>query len=108
MSRDWSAADRTRSVDMTLCLRHKRPRPMIDPQALEGLLLAAFPDAQITISDLTGTQDHYEATIVSRAFEGQPLIVQHQMVYRALGTAMHGPIHALALKTSAPHDGRGA
>ncbi len=81
---------------------------MIDPQSLERLLLAAFPDAQVTLSDLTGTQDHYEATIVSRAFEGQTLVAQHQMVYRALGAAMHGPIHALALKTSAPRDGRDA
>ena len=81
---------------------------MMDPRVLERLLLAAFPDAQITLSDLTGTQDHYEATIVSRAFEGQSLVAQHQMVYRALGTAMHGPIHALALKTSAPGDVPGA
>jgi stress-induced morphogen len=81
---------------------------MIDPQALEGLLLTAFPDAQISVSDLTGTQDHYEATIVSRAFEGQTLVAQHQMVYRALGAAMHGPIHALALKTSTPRASRGA
>ncbi|HEY6726305.1 MAG TPA: BolA family transcriptional regulator [Polyangiaceae bacterium] len=75
---------------------------MLDPEDIKRRLLAAFPDATITLSDLTGTSDHYEATIVSTAFAGQSLIAQHQMVYRALGDAMRGPIHALALKTRTP------
>lgn len=75
---------------------------MMDPDAIKSRLLEAFPDAEVTLSDLTGTQDHYEAVVISRAFEGQSLIAQHQMVYRALGPAMRGPIHALALKTRAP------
>lgn len=75
---------------------------MMDPEAIKRRLLEAFPDAEVTISDLTGTQDHYEAVVVSGAFEGQSLIAQHQMVYRALGAAMQGPIHALSLKTRAP------
>jgi stress-induced morphogen len=79
---------------------------MMDPDSVKSKLLDAFPDAEITLLDLTGTQDHYEAVIISRAFEGKSLVVQHQMVYRALGSAMHGPIHALALKTSAPQRGQ--
>ena len=75
---------------------------MLDPEDIKRRLLAAFPDATITLSDLTGTADHYEATIVSTAFAGQSLVAQHQMVYRALGNAMNGPIHALALKTRTP------
>ncbi len=74
---------------------------MMDPEVLKQRLLEAFPDAEITLADLTGTRDHYEATIVSRAFDGVSLVAQHQMVYRALGSAMGGPIHALALKTRA-------
>ena len=80
----------------------KTPGGMLDPDDLKRLLLAAFPDASITLVDLTGTRDHYEASIVSMAFEGHSRVAQHQMVYRALGTAMHGPIHALALKTKVP------
>ena len=72
------------------------------PESVRRLLLAAMPDAEIELVDLTGTQDHYEARIVSQAFEGKTLIEQHQLVYRALGEAMHGPIHALALKTYTP------
>ena len=75
---------------------------MLEPEELRSRLLRAFPDAQVTLTDLTGTKDHYEASVVSEAFRGKSLVAQHQMVYRALGSAMRGPIHALALKTAAP------
>lgn len=75
---------------------------MIEPAEVESMLKAAFPDARIELEDLTGTKDHYQALIVSSAFEGKSPVQQHQLVYRALGAAMAGPIHALALKTYTP------
>jgi stress-induced morphogen len=75
---------------------------MLEPERVHALLAAAFADADVELVDLTGTQDHYQARIVSRAFEGKSLLEQHQLVYGALGPAMHGPIHALALKTYTP------
>lgn len=75
---------------------------MIEPNEVESLLKAAFPDARIDLEDLTGTKDHYQATIVSSAFAGKSPVQQHQLVYQALGAAMAGPIHALALKTYTP------
>jgi stress-induced morphogen len=73
------------------------------PESVRRLLLVAMPDADIDLVDLTGTEDHYQARIVSQAFEGKTLIEQHQLVYRALGEAMREEIHALALKTYTPH-----
>lgn len=75
---------------------------MIEPETLRGMLAEAFPGADIELVDLTGTKDHYQARIVSSAFEGKSPVEQHQLVYRALGSAMHGPVHALALKTYTP------
>jgi stress-induced morphogen len=76
---------------------------MVEPKELEALLRSAFPDATVlTIEDLTGTKDHYQATVVTPAFEGLSRIKQHQAVYRALGDLMKGPVHALALNTAAP------
>ena len=66
------------------------------------MISAAFADADVELVDLTGTQDHYQARVVSRAFEGKSMLEQHQLVYAALGSAMHGPIHAFALKTYTP------
>ena len=69
---------------------------------IEELIRAAFPDAEITIEDLAGDGDHYQARIVSRAFKGKTRVQQHQMVYDALQGRMGGALHALALQTSAP------
>ena len=77
---------------------------MIEPSEVERLLRAAFPDAELEVVDLTGTKDHYRARIVSSAFAGKSRVAQHQLVYRALGDAMSGPIHALALQTSTPDE----
>jgi stress-induced morphogen len=75
---------------------------MIAPTEVERLLLQRFADAELELVDLTGTQDHYQARIVSSAFAGKSLIEQHQLVYGALETAMSGAIHALALRTYTP------
>jgi stress-induced morphogen len=75
---------------------------MIEPAEVERLLRARFSDAELELVDLTGTKDHYQARIVSSAFAGKSLIEQHQLVYGALGTAMSGAIHALALRTYTP------
>jgi len=79
---------------------------MLEPNEVKALLAAGFPGADIELVDLTGTKDHYQARIVSQAFAGKSLVEQHQLVYRALGAAMSGPIHALALKTYTPEGWR--
>jgi stress-induced morphogen len=72
---------------------------MIAPDKIRTMLLAALPGAEVEVKDMTGTQDHFEATVVAPQFAGKSRIEQHQMVYKALGAAMKGDIHALALTT---------
>ena len=74
---------------------------MPSPDAVRQRLLATFPDARVEVTDLTGTQDHFQALVVTPAFQGKTRIEQHKMVYAALGDLMNGPIHALALTTRA-------
>lgn len=69
---------------------------------LERRLSEAFPDAEITITDLAGDGDHYKARIVSPAFAGLPRVRQHQMVNKALADVLGTVLHALALETAAP------
>ena len=52
--------------------------------------------------DVDGDGTHFEAVIVSGAFNGKTLLERHQMVYKALGDAMKERIHALSLKTYTP------
>jgi stress-induced morphogen len=72
---------------------------MPSPDAVRERILVHLPDAKVEVSDLTGTQDHFQATVVTPAFAGKSRIEQHKMVYAALGELMTGPIHALALTT---------
>ncbi|MEL6825104.1 MAG: BolA family transcriptional regulator [Pseudomonadota bacterium] len=71
-------------------------------ETLEGFLSEAFPEAEITLTDLAGDNDHWQAEIVSEQFRGKTRVAQHQMVYAALKGTMGGELHALALKTRAP------
>ncbi len=74
----------------------------MDRDTLETCLQEAFPDASITLTDLAGDNDHWQAEIVSERFRGLSRVKQHQLVYGALGGAMGEALHALALKTRAP------
>lgn len=43
----------------------------------------AIPDAQITLEDLAGDNDHWKVIVMSAAFAGKLRVAQHQMVYAA-------------------------
>ncbi len=68
---------------------------------IEKLIKEAFPDADVTITDLAGDNDHYAAMVTTSAFKGKNRVQQHQMVYAALKGRMGGVLHALSLQTAA-------
>ena len=70
---------------------------------IETLIRDAIPDAEVTITDLAGDGDHYSAHVVSATFAGKPRVVQHKLVYEALGGRMGGVLHALQLTTAVPN-----
>jgi stress-induced morphogen len=73
---------------------------MVPADVVRSTLEAALPGAVVEVEDLTGTSDHFSATVRAPQFSGKSRIEQHQLVYAALGNLMAGPIHALALKTA--------
>lgn len=76
---------------------------MVTPEQLTTLIRSSLPDAFVQVQDLTGGGDHYEAVVVSAAFEGKRLVQQHQLVYSSLKDLMaNNELHALALKTYTP------
>ncbi len=74
----------------------------LTPDGVAERIRAGIPGAEVQVADMTGTMDHYDVEVVSLAFEGLSLIKRHQLVYRALGAAMAGPVHALKLRTITP------
>ena len=73
-------------------------------EAIADKIRAALPDARVELTDLTGTEDHWQATVISSAFAGKSLIERHRMVMAALAAEMKGPIHALTLHAKAPDE----
>jgi stress-induced morphogen len=71
-------------------------------EAIAAKIRVALPDARVDLRDLTGTEDHWEAVVVSDAFRGKTPIQRHRMVFDALAEEMKGPIHALTLKALTP------
>ena len=66
---------------------------------IESLIKKSIPDAEISIQDLAGDENHYSATIKSKIFVGKSKIEQHKLVYKALNGKMGNELHALALNT---------
>ena len=78
----------------------------MNPADLKALIESSLPSC--TAAVLSDDNVHYEAVVVSPAFEGKRPIQRHQMVYRTLGDLMGGKIHALSIRalTPAEHAGR--
>ena len=76
---------------------------MVEIDTLEKLIRDGVPGTvHVAVEDLTGTKDHFRATVVASSFDGRTRVEQHQAVYAAIGELMRGPVHALALTTHTP------
>ena len=72
----------------------------MSPEEIKKRLASAFPEGQIQVRDLTGTEDHYEVFVQSTAFTGLSRIEQHQKVMEALQIELKsGEVHALSIRT---------
>lgn len=74
------------------------------PDDIIAKIRASLPDAVVELQDLTGTADHWKATIVSGHFAGKSMLQRHRLVMAALAEEMKGPIHALTLDVKTPDE----
>ena len=82
-------------------------------EKIHAALLAAFPDARVTVQDdshlhaghagAASGRGHFRVCIVSAAFTGLPPIARHRAVYAAVDALMQTDIHALSIDTQTPH-----
>ena len=72
---------------------------MVTPESIETAIAATIACQHV---EVRGDGHHWEAVIVSSAFEGLPRVRQHQLVYAALGERMREEIHALSMTTLTP------
>ncbi|MFZ5485009.1 MAG: BolA family protein [Pseudomonadota bacterium] len=74
---------------------------MTTPDDIKGWLVAALPCDSVQID---GDGQHFQAVIVSPAFQGLSRVARHQRVYQALGEHMVSDIHALSMQTLTPEE----
>jgi acid stress-induced BolA-like protein IbaG/YrbA len=74
---------------------------VVEPESIEQSIRAGLACTHLEVS---GDGAHFEAVIVSPAFEGLNRVRQHQLVYAALGDRMREEIHALSMKTFSPEE----
>lgn len=72
------------------------------PHDIEQLISAGLPGCSVSVASDDNT--HFAAVVVSADFAGKRPLQRHQMVYRALGDAMGGEIHALSIEALTPQE----
>ncbi len=70
----------------------------METSRIEELIKAGIPDAQVTV---TGDGRHFEASVVSAAFEGKSLIQRHRMVLDTVRAQIDSDeLHALSITSA--------
>ena len=72
---------------------------MVTPESIRQSIAAGLECSHVEVA---GDGQHWEAVIVSSAFEGLSRVKQHQLVYAALGDRMREEVHALSMQTLTP------
>ena len=72
---------------------------MATSESIEQSIAAGLDCVHLQV---VGDGHHWEALVVSHAFEGLSKVRAHQLVYKALGDRMREEIHALSMTTLTP------
>jgi len=68
-------------------------------EKIKKLIIEKMPDAEVEVSDLTGTKDHLGLLVTSAEFKGKGLLAQHRMIMDILKDGLKNEIHAVQIKT---------
>ena len=72
------------------------------PSEIQTMLESHLPECSATV--VSDDNTHFEATVISSAFQGKRALQRHQMVYGALGDKVGGDIHALSIQAYTPDE----
>ena len=76
---------------------------MVTPESIKSGIEAGLACERV---EVMGDGQHFQAQIVSTAFEGKSRVQRHQLVYKALGDRMREEIHALSMQTLTPEEAK--
>ncbi len=70
------------------------------PEKIERLIREQMPEAEVSVS---GGEGKFTAEVVSKAFDGLPLLKRHKLVYAAVNDQIaSGELHALTIVAKTP------
>jgi acid stress-induced BolA-like protein IbaG/YrbA len=72
---------------------------MVTPESVKQSIEAGLACEHV---EVVGDGQHFQAVVVSGAFDGKNRVQRHQLVYAALGGRMREEIHALSMRTLTP------
>jgi acid stress-induced BolA-like protein IbaG/YrbA len=78
---------------------------MVTPESIKNGIEAGIACEHV---EVIGDGQHFQALVVSAAFEGKSRVQRHQLVYGALGERMRVEIHALSMRTLSPDEWKNA
>ena len=70
---------------------------------LKQRIEAAIPGSTADVTDLTGTEDHFRATVVAPEFAGMSRIEQHRRVYAVFGADIFLPLEQVRTAGAEAH-----
>lgn len=76
----------------------------MDPSEIAALIEAEMPDAIVRVQSPDNT--HFEAIVVTDAFDGKRPLQRHQLIYECLGNLMGNEIHAMSIRAHTPDEWR--
>ncbi|HQU28355.1 MAG: BolA family transcriptional regulator [Nitrospira sp.] len=81
---------------------------MMTFEHLTAYIKQALTDADVSITDRTGTMDHFTIKVISDGFKEKNLLDRHRMIYQALDAPMKdGRIHALEIQAKTREEAKG-
>jgi acid stress-induced BolA-like protein IbaG/YrbA len=76
---------------------------MVSPESIKSGIESGLDCERV---EVIGDGQHFQALVVSSAFEGKSRVQRHQLVYKALGERMREEIHALSMQTMTPEEAK--
>ena len=74
---------------------------MVTPESIRASIASGL---DCDLVEVAGDGHHFEALVVSRAFDGLSRIARHRLVYAALGERMREEVHALSIRALTPEE----
>ena len=69
-------------------------------QQMEDRIKDRYPNCEVAVIDMTGSQNHFEVRISEPSFAGQSRIQQHKAIMDVFDIELKsGEVHALSIKT---------